>query len=92
MQTTNASEVKYRESDREYSFHNWPNNSCEPARVLWLSTKYPSKNIWMKPAVHVFISGHPSLFLMIESGITYSNTSKQKRPDPLDSLSAVHGE
>lgn len=30
MQSTNASCVRYRESESEYSFHSCPNKSCIP--------------------------------------------------------------
>lgn len=39
MHKTNASEVKYLESEKEYSFHNCPNRSCLPGMVAWLKAK-----------------------------------------------------
>ena len=51
MATRNESEVKYRESEREYSFHSWPKSSWEPARETWLTTKYASKKRWTNPAI-----------------------------------------
>lgn len=47
---TIGSEVKYRESDSEYSFHNCPNKSWAGAICVWLMTKYPSKKQWRDPA------------------------------------------
>ena len=41
MHKTNASEVKYLESENEYSFHNCPNKSCLPGMFAWLKAKYP---------------------------------------------------
>ena len=38
---TNDSEVKYLESENEYSFHNCPNRSCLPGMFAWLKAKYP---------------------------------------------------
>ncbi len=42
MQSTNGSEVKYRESESEYSFHNCPKRSCAPPMRVWLIEKYPA--------------------------------------------------
>lgn len=50
MDTKNTSEVKYRESEREYSFHSWENKLWPPASVLWLRTKWASKKRWINPA------------------------------------------
>lgn len=36
-----GSEVKYLESDKEYSFHSWAKRSFEAARLAWFTTKYP---------------------------------------------------
>lgn len=41
MHKTNDSEVKYLESENEYSFHNCPNRSCLPGMFAWLKAKYP---------------------------------------------------
>ena len=41
MHKTNDSEVKYLESENEYSFHSCPNRSCLPGRFAWLKAKYP---------------------------------------------------
>ena len=38
---TNDSEVRYLESENEYSFHNCPNRSCLPGMFAWLYAKYP---------------------------------------------------
>ena len=38
---TNGSEVRYLESENEYSFHNCPNRSCLPGMFAWLKAKYP---------------------------------------------------
>ena len=38
---TNDSEVRYLESEKEYSFHNCPNRSCLPGMLAWLKAKYP---------------------------------------------------
>jgi hypothetical protein len=53
IEIKNASEVKYRESESEYSFHSWEKRAWPPARVRWLMTKWASKNRWMNPAVDV---------------------------------------
>ena len=39
MQSTNASEVMYLESEYAYSFHIWPNGSCIAGMVAWLKAK-----------------------------------------------------
>jgi hypothetical protein len=50
MQSTKGSEVKYRESERAYSFHSWPKRSfAEPMRV-WFSMKYPMPR-YCKPSI-----------------------------------------
>ena len=41
MRRTKDSEVKYLESENEYSFHNCPNRSCLPGILAWLKAKYP---------------------------------------------------
>ena len=41
MHKTNGSEVRYLESEKEYSFHSWPNRSCLPGMFAWLKAKYP---------------------------------------------------
>ena len=41
MHKTNDSEVKYLESENEYSFHSCPNRSCLPGMFAWLKAKYP---------------------------------------------------
>ncbi len=41
MHKTKDSEVKYLESENEYSFHSCPNRSCLPGRFAWLKAKYP---------------------------------------------------
>ena len=41
MHKTNGSEVKYLESEKEYSFHSCPNRSCLPGMFAWLKAKYP---------------------------------------------------
>lgn len=41
MQRTNDSDVKYLESENEYSFHNCPKRSCLPGILAWLKAKYP---------------------------------------------------
>lgn len=41
MHKTKDSEVKYLESENEYSFHNCPNRSCLPGMFAWLKAKYP---------------------------------------------------
>ena len=41
MHKTNDSEVRYLESEKEYSFHNCPNRSCLPGIFAWLKAKYP---------------------------------------------------
>ena len=38
---TNGSEVRYLESENEYSFHNCPKKSCFPGMLAWLKAKYP---------------------------------------------------
>lgn len=35
----NGSDVRYRESDRAYSFQSWANRFCDEATVAWLKTK-----------------------------------------------------
>ena len=39
MHNTKGSEVRYLESERAYSFHNWPKNSCEDAMRVWFKEK-----------------------------------------------------
>jgi hypothetical protein len=51
MHSTNASEVRYLESDMAYSFHNSPKRSCLDAMRIWLREKYPSKNKCINPAL-----------------------------------------
>ena len=41
MHKTKDSEVRYLESENEYSFHNCPNRSCLPGMFAWLKAKYP---------------------------------------------------
>lgn len=55
IETRNESEVRYRESDSEYSFQSWPNSSWDPARDLWWTTKYASKKRWMNPAARIVL-------------------------------------
>jgi hypothetical protein len=38
-QIMKGSEVRYLESDREYSFHSWANRSSELAILAWFRTK-----------------------------------------------------
>ena len=38
-----GSDVKYRESDKAYSFHTWASRDCEDARREWLRTKNPAQ-------------------------------------------------
>ena len=45
MQRTNGSFVRYRESDIEYSFHNWPNRSVLDPILVWLIAKYPEPHL-----------------------------------------------
>lgn len=42
---TNDSEVRYLESEKEYSFHNCPNRSCLLGMFAWLKAKYPDLSL-----------------------------------------------
>ncbi len=42
MHRTKGSEVRYRESESEYSFHSCPKRSCAPPMRVWLRAKYPA--------------------------------------------------
>lgn len=79
IQNRNASEVRYRESEREYSFHSCEKRDCSPARVLWLTTKWPSKKRWMHPAACV-LDFMPSVRHLVldegRAGGAYSGTSR----------------
>lgn len=46
MHSTKGSEVRYRESERAYSFHNWPKRSWAGPIRLWFREKYPKIVNW----------------------------------------------
>ena len=57
MHRTNDSEVKYLESEKEYSFHSCPNRSCLPGMLAWLKAKYPV--VFLSGGTRMFWYSHP---------------------------------